>query len=106
MNIYLIHQDNSDLYKIGVSKHTKKRLNEHQTGNGNKLHIIVNVPCKFCYKLETALHNRFGLDRKNGDWFELKREDVINFEKYCNETEEIFKVLKENNMWVQNTNWL
>jgi hypothetical protein len=106
MNIYLIQQAGSDLYKIGISKHTKKRLKEHQTGNGNPLQIITNVECKFPYKVETSLHNLWSFKHTIGEWFELTNEDVANFETYCRTIDNQMKILKENNTWVQNTNWL
>lgn len=97
MKVYLINQENSNLYKIGISKHVGKRLNENQTGNGNKLRIITSVQSKIAYKVESAIHNFWYLKRKQGEWFELSIEDVNNFEKLCAEIEDNLIYLYEHN---------
>ena len=102
MNLYLIHQEDSDLYKIGVSKHVRKRLKENQTGNGNKLEIIHIVPSEMPYKVEAIIHQRWQNKRKNGEWFFLEEDDVNNFEKFCREIEGCLNFLNNNNTWVQN----
>jgi len=83
MNVYLIHQDDSDLYKIGVSKHVNKRLKENQTGNGNILELIKSVPCQNPYMVEAVIHRLWNYKRAVSEWFILSEEDVTNFDHIC-----------------------
>lgn len=101
MNVYLIHQTNSNLYKVGVSKHVRKRLKENQTGNGNTLKIISSVPSEIAYKVETLIHKRWQNKRQVGEWFELTEGDVNGFENLCREIEMVINYLQDNNTWVQ-----
>lgn len=101
MNVYLIHQTNSKLYKIGVSKHVRKRLKENQTGNGNELEIIATVPSEIPYKVESLIHRRWQTKRRVGEWFELTEEDVNEFETFCREIENCLNYLQKHNTWVQ-----
>lgn len=94
--IYLIQQENTNLYKIGITKkNIEERIKELQTGNANKLLVVTEFQTKFNYKLETALHGYFDRKRINSEWFELLNEDVTNFHTICNTFENNFKLLKE-----------
>lgn len=104
MTVYLMYQEDSDLFKIGVSKHSKKRLKENQTGNGNKLQLIHCVPCRYPYVVESTLHNRFQHKRKEGEWFEFDNYDIKDFVKMCKEIDNNLKFLEDNNTWVQKVN--
>lgn len=100
MFIYLINIENTDLYKIGVSKNPEKRLKSLQTANGKKLSLINSFETQFNYKLETFLHQYFSLKKKLGEWFILEPTDVDNFISYCEKGESIFKLLKKNNTYL------
>lgn len=101
MNVYLIHQEDSDLYKIGVSKRVNKRLKENQTGNGTKLEIIAVFPTEIPYKIENIIHRKWQHKRKEGEWFELDYNDVNSFETVCREIENNLNYLSKHNTWVQ-----
>ena len=62
--------------KIGVSKNIDKRIDELQTGNPNKLHLLSAIECtsiKRAYNLEGYLHHKLRRFRLVGEWF--RRED-------------------------------
>lgn len=81
MQVYLIQQQNSTLYKIGVSKNPLKRVNELQTANAETLILIKQFPTKHGFQLENYLHRRYTNKNIQLEWFELSEEDVKNFEK-------------------------
>lgn len=102
-SIYLAQQQDSNLYKIGITKkEPKKRIKELQTGNGNPLVLIESFKTKHDFKMETALHAHFNTKKREGEWFELSEEDVKNFASLCNDKEATMDFLKKNNFfWEQ-----
>jgi predicted GIY-YIG superfamily endonuclease len=99
--VYLIRQEDTTLFKIGVSKHPEKRLLEVQTGNGNKLILVEYFETKFNTKLESCIHAHFKLKRVNLEWFDIPLEDVKNFKNICQLYEDNLKFLKQNNSVVK-----
>lgn len=70
--LYLIQKENSNTYKIGISKKNPNlRLKSLQTGNESILVLDYFIKSKCYTNLEVALHNEFKLNRKNGEWFEF-----------------------------------
>lgn len=66
-DLYLIHDLDSNLLKIGRSKNAKKRLKQLQTANGNKLELVCVI--KGSGSNETLLQEHFKDLRKEGEWF-------------------------------------
>jgi len=98
MNIYLINQENTNLYKIGITKKDPlKRLKELQTGNGNNLLLIKTFKTKNDFKLESALHAFYKMNKINSEWFELTQEQVDKFDSTCLLYESNITYLKEAN---------
>jgi predicted GIY-YIG superfamily endonuclease len=91
--VYLISDSNTYNYKIGISNNPEKRIKELQTGNENKLKIIHKVLCENYKNVETALHNQYSFLEINGEWFELREEDVKNFPESCKKIDENFKII-------------
>ena len=101
MIIYLLKQENSNLYKIGVTKNTSKRIKQLQTGNAIPLELVETFQTSHDYKMETALHAQFSLKRMEGEWFKLSQEEVDSFFDICSRKEETMDFLKKNNhFWV------
>lgn len=97
MKIYLIQQEGTDFYKIGITrKEVKDRLKELQIGNGSTLQLLYEFQTKYNFKLETALHAHYRLKRMTPEWFELTVEEVKEFLNICKKYEEIYDVLKDN----------
>jgi hypothetical protein len=98
--VYLIKSDEG-AYKIGYSKNPKKRLNQLQTGNSNKLMLVETYESPNSFKIEKTLHRKFGFCKTNGEWFDLNLMDENNFHDYCKIIDNSIIKLKElNNIFV------
>lgn len=86
MFLYLINENNTQNYKIGISRnHPAIRKNNLQTGNSKILHII-----KF-WKIEnqnteTYLHKYFSSKRIHREWFKLEQKDIEYLYNYFDQT--------------------
>lgn len=97
-NIYLIKQQDTNFYKIGVTKKEPiKRLKELQTGNGNELILIKVFQSSFAYKVERSLHLHFKDKSVNLEWFLLEENDLLDFDNVCVQYEQSFQFLKDHN---------
>lgn len=94
--IYLIQSLEDSYYKIGVSKHPKKRLLEHQTSNPSQLKLIEIYQTNLAYKIESILKRRYSYAKKQGEWFDLSMDIEVNFKKICEKIEENIVFLKKN----------
>jgi hypothetical protein len=103
-NVYLISSEynNRKFYKIGWTKRDpNKRLKELKTANSQNLKIEKVFKTKFGPKIEKNLHRIFDKKRKNGEWFSLNKREVDEFIIECQKQHDMFKLLVENNTWVQ-----
>ena len=72
MHLYIIQSDSTGNFKIGRSKHPEKRLKQLQTGNPNKLKLILVLENQG--HREKLLHNRINSwtrKKSKGEWFEF-----------------------------------
>lgn len=77
-HIYLMGNDERPgLTKIGRSSEPLRRIKELQTGNSDKLHIIVSYYVRDAEQVEKALHFFLGDTRVNGEWFELEWKHLL-----------------------------
>lgn len=100
--IYLMYVKDLNAYKIGVSKNSKKRLKQLQTGCPYNIEIKHIFFSKFAYKVESILHREFNtykidIDEKklNGEWFILTSDQVSNFINRCQLIESNIDFLKK-----------
>lgn len=95
--VYLIEDENNLTYKIGVTRlANSNRIKKLQTGNSTKLKLKHLYKTEYPFRLETMLHQRFKHYNTLNEWFELPRNIVEDFEKYCNELNDIIISLKDN----------
>jgi hypothetical protein len=95
MNIYLINQEGTNYYKIGITKKNPElRAKELQIGNAEKLNFIVSFVTAHGFKMEAAVHARYKLQQVNSEWFELTDEEVSMFIDVCTKLEESITFLK------------
>jgi hypothetical protein len=94
--IYLIQSLENGYYKIGVSKHPAKRVEQLQTGNSSELKLIEIFQSEQAYKIEKILQNRLLPFRKIGEWFDIPIISIANFGRECQKIEETIIFLKEN----------
>jgi len=96
--IYLLVEDREEpKYKIGVTKHNaKKRIKSGlQTGNSGKILVLKEFESEYNYKIESAMHRRYGTKRGSGEWFDLEQKDIQNFISECQTLHDNFKFLEE-----------
>ena len=98
MMVYLIEcvRDYDIVYKIGYSKHPKKRINELKTGNDGNLKIIHSFTGCYDRKVEKVIQNFFSHKKINREWFKLDIEDVQNFNSLCQKVENNLSFLDKN----------
>jgi predicted GIY-YIG superfamily endonuclease len=93
--VYLLKDDNGK-YKIGITtRKSTKRLKELQTGNAEEIQVVTEFKSKWFRKIETSLHNRYGLKRLKGEWFELETKDTQNFISECQSLHNTFQMLED-----------
>ena len=93
--IYLIQSIENGYYKIGVSKHPKKRVKQLQTGNSSELKLIESYQSEHAHKVERALQRRYAYLKKEGEWFDLSIKEDVSFLSDCQRIEETIDVLKK-----------
>jgi len=94
--IYLIQSLENSYYKIGISKHPKKRLSELQTGNSSPLKLVETYQTEFAHQIEKALQRRYSHLRKEGEWFDMSISNEVTFMEECRKIEENIVFLKKN----------
>lgn len=96
--VYLLVEDgDNELYKIGVTKGTvDSRIKKLQTGNGNKIRCVATFESVAPFKLEKVLHDYYKMDREEGEWFLLSKEQINEFAVVCEKYERGFKSLVDN----------
>ena len=94
--IYLIQSLEDGYYKIGVSKHPKKRVKQLQTGNSSELKLVESYQSEYAHKVEKALQRRYAHMKKEGEWFDLSIKEDVSFLSDCKQIEHSIVILKEN----------
>ena len=106
--IYLLKSIESDgtvSYKIGYTKNSpEKRIKQLQTGSKNKIILVESFWSNYSTKLESTLHYVYREYRESGEWFDLPKKIVDKFKSICEGYEMNFKVLVENNTYLQDRN--
>ena len=92
--IYLIQSLENGYYKIGISKHPTKRLQQLQTGNASPLKLIDTYYTEHANQIERALQRRYCHFHKEGEWFDLSIAEENGFRKECQKIEANITFLK------------
>jgi len=92
-SVYLI-RGNDGKYKIGIAKNPSQRIKQLQTGNSDKLQLIETYQSENASKIESALHNRYGHVRNEGEWFDLSITEENSFVDQCKRIDETMKTLQ------------
>jgi Rha family phage regulatory protein len=71
MYIYVIQEEVSKAFKIGISKNPQARLKQLQTGNSSKLSLIYTTKAESRFQDELELHKLFEEYKLQGEWFHL-----------------------------------
>ena len=94
--VYLIQSLEDGYYKVGVSKHPQKRIQQLQTGNSSELKLVEIYQSEIADKIERILQNRLLPFRKVGEWFDMPITSIANFGRECQKIEEMITFLKKN----------
>ncbi len=95
--VYLIQSLENGYYKIGVSKHPQKRIQQLQTGNSSEIKLISIYLSENSNKVEKTIHRRFSHLKKHGEWFELSISEETKFLSLCKEIDKNLNILKKIN---------
>lgn len=94
-HVYLIQSLEDSRYKIGVSKHPKKRVKQLQTGNSSELKLVESYESEFAHRIEKSLQRRYSYLKKEGEWFDMSISNEVTFLKECKDIENNIILLKE-----------
>ena len=86
--LYLIQSSEEGYYKIGISKHPNKRINELNTGNSSPLKLIETYKSEYAHTIEKILQRKYSYYKKNGEWFDLSINIEVNIKNECKKIEE------------------
>ena len=100
--VYLMYINEESAYKIGVSKNSKKRIKQLQTGCPYMIELRSVFKSKYSYKVEKVLHRRYAsykLDSEEikmyGEWYALGFRTNEMFQLECRTIEENIDFLFE-----------
>lgn len=79
--LYLIQNEESDKFKIGVTANLDERLKSLQTANPNKLNYILYKFYENAYEIEREAHLYLESNKISGEWFILTDEEL---KRVCN----------------------
>jgi len=86
--VYIIRIQNTDKYKIGLTKNLKRRIKQFITGNPENLKIDYFIATKKYKELEIKLHKSFDQYRIGGEWFMFDEKGLLELNI------ELFKLMK------------
>lgn len=97
-SIYLISAYNDGIlqWKVGLSKHPKKRLSELKTANPNikEIHALYEISDReIAYKTEAIIKQKLKEFKINGEWFESYSLNEVLFFEYCEMSYDLAKTL-------------
>lgn len=96
--VYLLADiDREKTYKIGVTRgDINKRIKKLQTGNSGEIYVVKYFKTKIPFFIEKHLHFKYFKENIRNEWFKLDDEEVFKFTKHCEDIEEIYNIMKDN----------
>lgn len=83
--VYILSVNDSDLYKIGVTKNIIGRIKQLNTGNPFEFSIYDFYVTENHHNLESILHDKLKERKFRGEWFLLTKEEVKEVAKFARE---------------------
>ena len=80
--LYVIYNEDVNIYKIGVSNKVNKRLKALQCASGCELELVMKSKKIKAYALESYFHFIFKKKRTFGEWFKLNDSDLQFIRNY------------------------
>jgi len=81
LGLYVIHTNNSNLFKIGITKNINQRIKQFETGNPFEFTLYDFFETDYCRELESLLHKKLEKKRYRKEWFILSTEELT---EVCN----------------------
>lgn len=78
--VYIIRFQNTDNYKIGITKNLKTRISQFSTGNPDNIIIEYFIATKHYKSLEKHFHSIFKKYRMKGEWFKFTQQEFEEVE--------------------------
>lgn len=92
-----------DMYKIGVTRGSiEKRIKKLQTGNAGEIYMCRYYKTICPFFIEKHLHLQFNSKKVKNEWFLLSSEEVLDFNKRCEDIEQIYNALQDNDFFNKN----
>jgi hypothetical protein len=87
-------------YKIGLTKNNPEiRCKQLQCGNPNIISIIYEYKSIYPHETEAYLHRIFKLSNIHNEWFDLNLDQVSKFLYFCQQGDDIYKLLNTENTY-------
>jgi len=83
--VYVVHNIDSNLYKIGITKNLNDRIRAIECASGCEIKFIIGIQLEIncdekAIVVEKYIHNYFKDLRKRGEWFNLSRFNLREIE--------------------------
>ncbi len=88
MLIYLIRQENTESYKVGITGDMPQRVKSLQTGCANKIEVLSTFESEYARNIENFLHKAWKHKNTSGEWFTLDYDDQKTFIPFCKKMHE------------------
>jgi hypothetical protein len=84
--VYVILNQDSGLFKIGITNNLKERFRQLKNQSGANLHLLLSLGCERGYDernkvLESWLHEQYKPKRVVGEWFKLTPRDLVEIRR-------------------------
>ena len=100
MFVYLIKEENTEKYKLGVSMNPERRVKQLQTASSERLELRKKFKTNYNYMLEKYLHRVFRKYKVIGEWYKLSEEEEQKFQEVCEQGERTFSLLDKENTYI------
>lgn len=74
--IYVIHIEDTDYYKFGVSQNLSRRLKDLRSATPFKLNLLYSCVFNDVYDIESTIHSKIREFYVKSEWFKMKKDIV------------------------------
>ena len=96
MIVYLLRQEGTDIFKVGITKDIKQRVKSLQTGCSNKIEVYKVFESENASRLEATIHNLWTHKKIMNEWFNLIEGEEFKFIELCSKLESSLNYIKNN----------
>lgn len=96
--VYLLGDlEKENYFKIGVTRgKVENRIKKLQTGNSGEIYLVSSYETNHPFILESLLHKKYANKQILNEWYELTPEEVLGFNKTCDDIINMLKSVKDN----------